>query len=428
MTAGRFRMATKINSGNSKKEVFKLEKCRACDGEDLFLFLQLGPTPVPNGFLKAHHRHKAEKFYPLDVCFCKSCGLVQLAHVVSPKVMFKNYVYIPSTSKIMRDHFAKLSKDAVKKTGAKKDDLVVDVGSNDGTLLKSFHILGMRILGVDPAENLAKKANSEGVETIAELFTNDLAKQIKRNRGKARIITATNVVAHIHDLHDFIEGIKSLLSDDGLLIVEFPYLVDLIENVEFDTIYQEHLSYFSVTPLDRLTKKHGVSLADVKRLPVHGGSIRVYISKLMKSSSNRVKRLLNLEESKGLLNVDTYLNFRRKVDRVRHELVQLLWGLRLKGKKIVGYGASAKGNITLNYCRIGPETLDYIVDSIPYKHNKFTPGMHIPIYPEQKLLEDQPDYALLLAWNFADEIIEKQTEYRKKGGKFILMLPEVRIV
>lgn len=412
----------------TKKEVFKLEICRACDGEDLFLFLQLGPTPVPNGFLRAHHRHKAEKFYPLDVCFCKSCGLVQLAHVVSPKVMFKNYVYIPSTSKIMRDHFSKLSKDAVKKTGAKKDDLVVDVGSNDGTLLKSFHTFGMRILGIDPAENLAKKANSEGVETIAELFTNDLAKQIKKNRGEARIITATNVVAHIHDLHDFLEGAKSLLSDDGLLIVEFPYLVDLIDKVEFDTIYQEHLSYFSVNPLDRLLKKHGVSLADVKRLPVHGGSIRVYISKLPKPSSNDVKKLLNLEKKKGLLNIETYLNFRRKVDKVRHELVQLLWGLRLKGKKIVGYGASAKGNITLNYCRIGPETLDYIVDSIPYKHNKFTPGMHIPIYPEQKLLEDQPDYALLLAWNFADEIIEKQTEYRKRGGKFILMLPEVRIV
>ena len=420
-------MVTKNNLAN-KKEVFKLEKCRACDREDLFLFLQLGPTPVPNGFLRAHHRHKAEKFYPLDVCFCKSCGLVQLAHVVSPKVMFKNYVYIPSTSKIMRDHFSKLSKDAIKKTGAKKDDLVVDVGSNDGTLLKSFHTLGMRILGIDPAENLAKKANSEGVETIAKLFTNDLAKQIKKNLGNARIITATNVVAHIHDLHDFIEGAKTLLSDDGLLIVEFPYLVDLIDKVEFDTIYQEHLSYFSVTPLNKLVKRHRVSITDVKRLPVHGGSIRVYISKLPTKASSRVEELLNLEKKKGLLNIETYLDFRRKVDQIRHELVQLLWGLRLKGKRIVGYGASAKGNITLNYCRIGPETLDYIVDSIPYKHGKFTPGMHIPIYPEQKLLEDQPDYALLLAWNFADEIIEKQAEYCKRGGKFILMLPEVRIV
>lgn len=428
MTAGRFRMGNKIIAGNSKKEVFKLEKCRACDGEDLFLFLQLGPTPVPNGFLRAHHRHKAEKFYPLDVCFCKSCGLVQLAHVVSPKVMFKNYVYIPSTSKIMRDHFSKLSKDAVKKIGVKKDDLVVDVGSNDGTLLKSFQILGLKTLGVDPAENLAKKANQEGVETIAKLFTNDLAKQIKRSRGKARIITATNVVAHIHDLHDFIEGAKTLLSDDGLLIVEFPYLVDLIDKVEFDTIYQEHLSYFSVTPLDKLLKSHGMSLVDIIRIPIHGGSIRVYISKEKKQASNKVNKLLKLEEKKGLFKIETYLNFRRRVDKTRHELVQLLWGLKLKGKKIVGYGASAKGNIALNYCRIGPETLDYIVDSIPYKHGKFTPGMHIPIFSEQKLKEDRPDFALLLAWNFADEIIEKQSEYRKQGGKFILMLPEVRIV
>lgn len=428
MTAGIFRMANKKVAGNSKKEVFKLEACRACGSSDLLLFLQLGPTPVPNGFLKAHHRHQAEKFYPLDVCFCKSCGLVQLAHVVSPKVMFKNYVYIPSTSKIMVKHFAQLAKDATEKAGAKKGELVVDIGSNDGTLLRSFQALGLKTLGVDPAENLAKKANKEGIETLAKLFTNEIAKQIKTSRGGAKIITATNVVAHIHDLDDFMEGAKTLLDDYGLLIVEFPYLVDLLDKVEFDTIYQEHLSYFSVTPLFKLVEKHKVTLVDVKRLPVHGGSIRVYISKLLKASSDRVKKLLKLEKNKKLLEAQTYLNFRMKVDKVRHELVQLLWKLRLNGKKIVGYGASAKGNIILNYCRIGPETLDYIVDSIPYKQGKYTPGMHIPIFPEEKLLEDQPDYALLLAWNFASEIIKKQAQYRKRGGKFILAIPRLTIV
>lgn len=412
----------------NKKEVFKLEVCRACDSRNLLLFLQLGPTPVPNGFLKGHHRHRAEKFYPLDVCFCKDCGLVQLAHVVSPKVMFKNYVYIPSTSKTMRTHFASLAKQAIKKTAAKKGDLILDIGSNDGTLLKSFSSLGINILGVDPAENLAKKANQEGVKTIPALFTKELAKKIKKEYGRAKIITATNVVAHVHDLHDFLEGIKVLLSDDGLFISEFPYLIDLMEKIEFDTIYQEHLSYFSITPFDKLLKRHSLTLIDVHRIPIHGGSVRVFISKKPITQSLLVKKLLKLEEDKGILNPQTYLKFRRKVDKVRHELVQLLWGLRLKNKQIVGYGASAKGNVLLNYCRIGPETLDYIVDSIPYKQGKFTPGMHIPIYPESKLSEEQPDYTLLLAWNFADEIIKKQADYRKKGGKFILAIPKLTIV
>ncbi len=418
-----------MNKGRSKhREVFKLEQCRACDSKNLFLFLQLGPTPVPNGFLNGHHRHRAEKFYPLDVCFCRDCGLVQLAHVVSPKVMFKNYVYIPSTSETMLNHFEKLVTEAIKKTTAGGEDLTVDIGSNDGTLLKFFKSKGIKILGVDPAENLAKKANKEGVNTICALFTKELAKNIKKEHGTAKIITATNVFAHVHNLHDFLEGIKVLLSDDGLFIVEFPYLYDLLEKVEFDTIYQEHLSYFSITPLDKLLKVHGLTLIDVQRLPVHGGSVRVFVSKQSQTVNNRVRKLLKLEKRAGLLNPEIYLKFRRKVDKVRHELVQELWRLRLKKKKIVGYGASAKGNIILNYCRIGPETLDYIVDSIPYKQGKYTPGMHIPIYPELKLLEDQPDYTLLLAWNFADEIIKKQSEYRKKGGKFILALPNLRIV
>lgn len=412
----------------NKIEVFKLKVCRACDSNNLLLFLQLGPTPVPNGFLKAHHRHKAESFYPLDVCFCRDCGLVQLAHVVSPNVMFKNYVYIPSTSLTMRNHFAYMAKQASKLTNANKEDLVLDIGSNDGTLLKSFRSLGMKILGVDPAENLAKKANAEKIRTINALFTKEIAEKIKRKFGEAKIITATNVVAHVHDLHNFLEGIKILLSDDGLFIVEFPYLIDLIQKIEFDTIYQEHLSYFSITPFEKLLKKHDLYLVDVQRMSIHGGSVRVFISKKLRKSSTRVKKLLQLETRKKITDAQTYLEFGRKVDKVRHELVQLLWKLRLKNKKIVGYGASAKGNIILNYCRIGPETLDYIVDSIPYKQNKFTPGTHIPIYPEVKLLQDQPEYTLLLAWNFADEIIKKQTEYRKKGGKFILALPKLKII
>ncbi len=412
----------------NKKEVFKLDVCRACDSANLLLFLQLGPTPAPNGFLKADDRHNAERFYPLDVSFCQDCGLVQLAHVVSPEVMFKNYVYIPSTSETMRMHFASLAKKAVDSTGAKSGDLSIDIGSNDGTLLRSFKALGMKILGVDPAENLVKKANKEGIRTICALFTKKEAVKIYKKFGSAKTITATNVVAHVHDLHDFLEGVKTLLSDDGLFIAEFPYLVDLIDKVEFDTIYQEHLSYFSITPFEKLLKRHGLSLVDVQRLPVHGGSVRVFVSKSSQKPTSRVTQLLQLENKKGFLKPETYLKFRRKVDEVRHELFQLLWKLRLENKRIIGYGASAKGNIILNYCRIGTETLDYIVDSISYKQGKFTPGMHIPIFPEEKILKDQPEYTLLLAWNFADEIIKKHSEYRKKGGKFILAIPKLTIV
>ncbi len=412
----------------NKKEVFQLEFCRACGSRNLLLFLQLGPTPVPNGFLKANSLHRSEKFYPLDVCFCKDCGLVQLAHVVSPKVMFQNYVYIPSTSETMRLHFAELAASAIKKTDAKVGDLVVDIGSNDGTLLKSFKSLGMKVLGVDPAENLAKKANKERINTICDLFTEKVSKKIKKQYGTAKIITATNVVAHVHNLQDFFEGIKTLLSEDGLFISEFPYLGDLLEGVEFDTIYQEHLSYFSITPFDKLIKKHGLTLIDVQKESIHGGSVRIFVSKKPLAQSTRVNKMLQTEKRKGLLESETYLKFRRRVDKVRHELVQLLWGLRLKNKRIVGYGASAKGNIILNYCRIGPETLGYVVDSISYKQGKYTPGMHIPIYPEAKLLTDQPDYTLLLAWNFSDEIIKKQAEYRRKGGKFILAIPKLTIV
>ena len=242
------------------------------------------------------------------------------------------------------------------------------------------------------------------------------------------MILGTNVVAHVPDLHDFLEGIKILLDEGGLFIAEFPYLVDLLEKVEFDTIYQEHLSYFSLSPFIHLLKQHGLGLVDVERISVHGGSLRVTMSVGNKTVCDNAKELLKLEAEMGLFKAKTYLNFGKKVDKIRHELVQLLWGLRLQGKRIVGYGASAKGNVMLNYCRIGPETLDYIVDSISYKQGKFTPGMHIPIYPESRLLEDQPDFALLLAWNFADEIIKKQGIYRSRGGKFLLSIPELTIV
>ena len=412
----------------AEKEVHRVQNCRICESSRLLTFLQLGPTPAPNGFLEKDQLGDAEKFYPLDVCFCRECGMVQLGHVVNPDVMFKNYVYIPSTSQTMRRHFAGLAKTASRQCFLQKGDLVVDIGSNDGLLLKNFIPMGFKVLGVDPAENLAKKATEEGVETVNALFTRKTAEAIAKKKGKAKLILGTNVFAHVPDLHDFLEGVKILLEEGGKFIVEFPYLADLLDKVEFDTIYQEHLSYFSLSPIVKLAEKHGLGVADVERLPVHGGSLRVTMSPKDKAICQKAEELLETEQKSGLFKEETYLNFGKKVDKIRHELVQMIWGLKLKGKKIVGYGASAKGNVLLNYCRIGPETLDYIVDSISYKQGKFTPGMHIPIFPENKLIEDRPDYALLLAWNFADEIIKKQEAYKTKGGKFILSIPEPKIL
>lgn len=411
-----------------EKEVVKLKKCRVCNNRNLFTFLQLGPTPVPNGFLEFKQLNKAEKFYPLDLCVCIKCGMVQLAHVVNPNVMFRNYVYIPSTSETMKKHFNKLAQDVSKNFKEYAEKLVIDVGSNDGTLLKSFQQLGFRVLGVDPAKNLAKQACKEGVETLSRLFTKSEAKKIAKKYGKASIITGTNVVAHIHDLHDFMDGVRELLGDDGIFIVEFPYLVDLLDKVEFDTVYQEHLSYFAITPFMKLLEMHKLNIFNVERLQIHGGSVRIKIDKGERKVGKNLKKLIELEKKKAISKKETYLKFRKRVDKIRHELVQLLWRLKLKNKRIIGYGASAKGNIILNYCRIGPETLDFIVDSISYKQGKYTPGMHIPIFPEDKINQEMPDYTLLLAWNFADEIIEKQKKYQERGGKFILSVPEVKII
>ena len=411
-----------------KREITKVEKCRICYSTDLTTFIHLGPIPIPNGFLKKSELNFHEKSYPLDAAFCKKCGLVQLSHIIKPEIMFKNYAYVPSTSITMVDHFRELASFAANYAKLTSEDLVVDIGSNDGTLLSIFKSKGIKILGVDPAKNLANKANRQGIRTINNYFTQKAARNILKRYGPAKVICATNVVAHVHDLHDFFEGVKLLLSKDGAFIAEFPYVLDLLSKVEFDTIYQEHLAYFSVTSFSKLVKMHGLNLVDVTRMPIHGGSLRCIVKTGHKGKNQTVKNLLILETKKGLMNPQTYLKFASQVENLRHDLVSLLLSLRAKNKRIAGYGASAKGNIITNYCKIGPETLDYIVDSISYKQGRFTPGMHIPIYKESKLLEGKPDYVLMLAWNFADSIMKRHKAFRERGGQFIIPMPEARIV
>lgn len=421
---------TKRKTGKpEREEIFEVKACRICKNNDLLEFFSLGAMPPPNLFPKSDDNLENEPFYPLDVYFCQHCGLVQLKHVVNPNIMFRDYIYITSGSNTMVEHFGRLAEELVKKFKLNSDSLVVDIGSNDGTLLSHFKRLGPRTLGIDPAENLVSVAAEKGIEQLPLLFTNQSAKKVRQKYGRAKVITATNVFAHVNDLHDFVRGLKTLLTNDGIFIAEFPYLVDLLEKEELDTIYHEHLSYFAIRPLLTLFEKHDLKLFDVKRLPVHGGSIRLYVRRGGKKTLTPVvKELLRLEERMGMETSKPYLDFAKKAYDKRRNLVKFLSDLKAKGKQIIGYGAAAKGNILLNFCNIGPEILDYIVDAIPDKQGRITPGVHIPVYPEAKLLEDMPDYALLLAWNFADEILEKNKEYRKKGGKFILVVPEIKIV
>lgn len=408
---------------------FKIDKCRICNSKTLNPFLSLGSMPIPNGFLQQGQLKEKETYYPLEACVCNTCWLVQLTHVIPAEIMFKNYLYIPSTSTTMLQHFKTLAEETIRTYNLKSEDLVIDIGSNDGTLLRYFKEQEIKVLGIDPASNLAQVARLKGIDTIDDFFTSSLAKKTVAKYGKAKIITATNVVAHIDNLHDMCKGIDVLLDKDGVFICEFPYLRDLIDKNEFDTIYHEHLSYFSIKPLNVLFGKYHFNIIDIQRTSIHGGSIRVYISrKESKYKQNEtVRDFIKQESLKKLDKLSTYEDFARRVKVIKRDLVTYLKKLKKEGKRIVGYGASAKGNVLLNYCNISTDLLDYIVDSISYKQGLFTPGTHIPIYPESRLEKDNPDYVLLLAWNFADEIIRKQLRYRERGGQFIITIPYLRV-
>src|SRR3989344_4944453 len=408
-----------------KPNSYRVTKCRICKSQNLYHFLDLGTMPIPNGFIQPENLHRKEERFPLGTTTCLDCGLVQLTEVVNSSLMFKNYLYIPSTSRTMLDHFSDVADEVVARFSVGKDDLVIDIGSNDGSLLQFFKANQVRILGIDPAENLVKAANLKGLNSTVGFFTVKLAQTVKKKSGSAKVITATNVLAHIDDLNDVVKGVRELLAKDGVFIIEFPYIVDLIEKTEFDTIYHEHLSYFGLWPLKQLFARHSMRIFDAKRIDIHGGSLRIFVcfQKSTHHSTPRLNRLLNHEKVYAIHIKQTVDEFSKRVSIIKSDLLNLLKKLKKSKKSVVGYGAAAKGNVLLNYCRIGTSLLPYIVDSIPYKQGLYTPGTHIPIYPEKKLTNDQPDYVLILAWNFADEILKKQRRYQKRGGRFILTIP-----
>jgi hypothetical protein len=407
-----------------------MKACRGCNSDRLYLFLPLGSHPLANGFLKKERLTQNEARFPLNAQVCLDCGLIQVEDNI-PTDFFRNYVYVPSASEVMHCHFAALAELIIERFLPAPDSLAVDIGCNDGLLLKCLKDRGARTLGVDPATNIIQPALQEGLEIINEYFNPSIARRIKEQFGCASVVVTTNTFHHIHDLASFTEAVTILLDDTGVFIIEVPHALELVKLNQFDGIYHEHVSQLTVKSVVDHCRRFDLEVFDVQKLEVHGGSMRVFVRKLSQRAgvaiSPAVSQWLSQETEGGLFATTTYDAFRARVENIKAALPQLLWELKAKGKRVVGYGASARGNTLLNYCNIGTEQLDYIVDKNRLKHGLHTPGMHIPVFGIDKILQDRPDYLLILAWNFADEIIEQQREYRELGGKFILPIPEPRI-
>ena len=413
-------------------DVYQRTKCRMCDSKSLEKVMALTPTPPGNNFLSKVELDFPEPAYPLELYFCQECHHVQLGHVVDPKILYqKDYFYVSGTSSKFVEHLNDYALEMIHSLQLKSDSFVVDIGSNDGTCLKAFQQAGInKILGIDPATKIAKRATESGVETIGDFFSYALANELRIKYGPAKLITSHNACAHIDHLDDVFRGVQHLLADDGIFVLEVGYLLDVYENAWFDTIYHEHLDFHTVAPFRKLFERLGMELIGVQRISPQGGSIRVMAQKMNgpRVVDQSIQDLISLEESKGLDKPETFNKFSQRINEVGIQLRALIQSIKARGETIAAFGAPTKSTTLLAHFGLGKDDLDFIVDDNPLKQGLFSPGAHIPVFAPEEMYSRRPDYLLILAWNFAEPIMSNHQRYIKEGGKFIVPMPSPRIV
>jgi SAM-dependent methyltransferase len=408
------------------------EKCRFCSSVLEHSFCDLGMSPISNAFLKPEQLKQKEPFFPLHARVCHKCFLVQVPMFESPENIFKEYAYFSSYSKSWLEHAKRYTELMIERFHFDKSTQVVEIASNDGYLLQFFKQKGIRVLGVEPAENVALVAQSSaGIPTLVKFFGTDTAKEMLNNGIKADLLLGNNVLAHVPDLNDFVQGMQVVLAPKGVITMEFPHLLQLMRENQFDTIYHEHFSYFSLLAVEKVFEYHKLTIFDAEELPTHGGSLRIYARHSNHSAlsvSERVHELRKKEVENGLDRMETYAEFAARAVKVKDQLLEFLREAKADGKKVVGYGAPAKGNTLLNFCKVGTELLPYTVDISPYKQGRFLPGVHIPVYHPDKIRETRPDYLLILPWNIKKEVMTQMAFIREWGGKFVLPIPETTVI
>ena len=406
----------------------RITGCRSCGAPDLSLVLDLGVTPLANSLVREEDLGAPEPRFPLELAFCPACSLVQITETVPPEILFRDYVYFSSFSDTMLRHAEALTTRLVQERGLGKRSLAVEIASNDGYLLQYYKRAGIPVLGIDPARNVAKVAIEErGIPTITEFFGQSLAHELAAEGHRADVIHANNVLAHVADLNGFVAGIAAMLKESGAAVIEVPYLGEMVPHLEFDTIYHEHLCYFSVTALVKLFARHGLAVTDVEQIPLHGGSLLLTATPVAagRTPSDRVGVLLGREERAGIPKAGYYVEFAPRVARWRESFRTFLGDLKVKRKRLAAYGAAAKGSTLLNYAGVGTDLLDFVADRSTVKQGRYMPGVHLPIRPPATLVEAQPDAVVLLTWNFKDEILRQQAEYLRQGGRFVVPVPSV---
>jgi len=403
-------------------------QCRSCKSDNISVFLDLGETPLSDRLVDPAKREESEPIFPLKVAFCSDCSLVQITETVDPNVLFADkYPYYSSFLPALLDHSRENVLARIEDRKLTKDNFVIELASNDGYLLKNYVEAGIPVLGIDPADGPPDAAKKVGVQTLNEFFTDELAGKLAAEGKIADVIHGNNVLAHVADTNGFVAGIKKILKPDGVCVIEAPYLKPLIDHVEFDTIYHEHLCYFSVTALDHLFKRHGLFLNHVEELSIHGGSLRLFVEPF-EAPKESVLALLKNEHDIGMDTPSYFQDFADRVNALKSSLVTMVRDLKEEKYTVAAYGAAAKGATMLNFCGLTHEDIDFVVDRNTHKQGQLMPGAHLPILAPEALVENKPDYVVILAWNFADEILQQQAEYRKHGGKFIVPVPSPRVI